>query len=163
MPAFAAASRPRRRLLAAAVALVVPLAAASDAHAYVKPAGGAWTFSNLFDDTRSGALTLSRAGTQVTKLVVVPGERSAGQCGAAAIRLTSRPKIRSWRSANGRYAVAVNPSGLFRPLPAWFARDGRRVRGRVMLLWDHDGRLVDSGKVELPGDCQISFHARKGR
>lgn len=165
MPAFAAASRPRRRLLAAAAALVLPLAAASDAHAYVKPAGGGYRFNNLFDDTRSGALTLSKAGTQVTKLVAVPGERSVDQCGRGAIRMTSRPKIRSWRSANGRYAVAVNPSGLFRPTPAWFTRGGRRVRGKVMLLWDHDGRLVDTGQIHLPGDCRLDFfaHARGGR
>jgi hypothetical protein len=163
MPAFAAASRPRRRLLAAALAVAIPLAAASDAHAYVKPVGGAWTFGNLFDDTRSGALTLSKAGTQVTKLVAVPGERSVEECGRGAIRMTSRPKIRSWRSVNGRYAVAVNPSGLFRPTPAWFTRGGRRVRGKVMLLWDETGRLLDTGEIHLPGDCRIDFFASKRR
>lgn len=163
MPAFAAASRPRRRLLAAAVALALPLAAASDAHAYEKPAGGAYRFNNLFDDTRSGALTLSQAGTQVTKLVLVPGERSVAQCGARPIRMTSRPKVRSYRSANGRWAVAHNPGGLFRPTPAWFARDGRRVRGKVMLLWDETGRLVNTAEAHLPGDCRLDFFASKRR
>ena len=165
MPAFAAASRPRRRLLAAALAVAIPLAAASDAHAYATPVGGAWTFGNLFDDTRRGALTLSKAGTQVTKLVAVPGERSVDECGGGAIRMTSRPKIRSWSSVNGRYAVASKPGSLFRPTPAWFTRGGRRVRGKVMLLWDHDGKLVDTGQIHLPGDCRIDFfaHARGGR
>lgn len=162
MPAFAA-YRPRRRLLAAAAALAVPLAAASDAQAYEKPAGGAYTFRGLFDDARRGALTLARDGTRVTKLVAVPGERSAGRCGTGAIRMTSRPKVRPYRSANGRWAVARNPGGLFRPTPAWFTRAGRRVRGKVMLLWDHDGRLVDSGEIHLPGDCRIGFFASKGR
>lgn len=163
MPAPVAASHPRLRLLAAAAALALPLAAASHAHAYVKPAGGGYRFFGLFDDAERGALTLSRAGTQVTKLVAVPGERTVEECGPAAIRMTSRPKIRPYRSANGRWAVAHNPGGLFRPTPAWFARGGRRVRGKVMLLWDHDGRLLDTGQIHLPGDCRVDFfaHARR--
>lgn len=163
MPAHAAASRHRRRIVAAAVAVALPLAAASDADAYVKPAGGVWSFQDLFDDTRSGALTLSSTGTQVTKLVAVPGERTVGECGSAAIRLVSRPTIRSYRSANGRYAVASKPRPLFRPTPAWFKRGARRVRGRLMLLWDHDGKLLDTGEIHLSGGCRVDFFARKGR
>jgi hypothetical protein len=156
---------PHARALAIALAgaLLLIVLAPTAALAYTRPPGGRWAVQHMFDETSSGALSLSRDGSSVATLVLVPGETRSDQCGTRPVRLVSRPKIRSWRSANGRYAVAVNPSGLFKPLPAVFQRDGRSVRGRLMLLWDHDGRLVDTGKVELPGDCHLNFHARKGR
>lgn len=37
------------------------------------------------------------------------------------------------------------------------------MRGKLMLLWDDDGRLIDSADVELPGGCDLSFFASKRR
>lgn len=164
MKPFAAVSHARALAFALAAALLlIALAPADGALAYTRPPGGRWSVQHLFDATRSGELSLSRDGSSVAKLVLVPGERSADQCGTQAIALVSRPKVRSYGSANGRYAVAVKPGALFKPLAVTFKRGGRNVRGSVMLLWDHDGRLLDTGKVELPGDCRLSFYARKGR
>jgi hypothetical protein len=148
--------------LAAAVLLLV-LAPAQRAGAYTKPAGGAYTVQHLFDVTRGGQLALSRDGASVAKLVLVPGERSAAACGSEKVTLLSRPKVRSWRGANGRYAVAVLPGRLFRPLAASFRHGSRTVRGKLMLLWDRDGRIVETAKVELGGACDLQFYARKRR
>lgn len=53
----------------------------------------------------------------------------------AAIRLVSRPAVKSYRSASGRYAVAKIRGGLFVP-------------------------TAEIGKVEI-GACRLSFIARK--
>lgn len=149
------------RVAALAAATVLLLAVAADrASAYSKPPGGAWTFQLLFDYTRSGQFALTRDASRVAKLVLVPGEDFAEQCGSAAIALVSRPKVRSYSSANGRYAVAGKRGGLFVPTSMSFKRAGRRFTAKLMLLWDESGRLVSSGKFES-GDCLLSFNARK--
>lgn len=150
------------RLCAAALAAAVLLLALTveRAAAYSKPPGGRWTFQHLFDDTRSGTFALTRDGARVAKLVLVPGERRVDSCGRAAIRLVSRPQLRTYRFANGRYAVAKKRSGLFVTTAMRFKRGNRAFTGKLMLLWDHDGRLLDTGKFES-GSCRIDFYARK--
>ncbi|MDO8208796.1 carboxypeptidase-like regulatory domain-containing protein [Conexibacter sp. CPCC 206217] len=137
------------------------LGLSSSALAYERPAGGRWIFENLFDDTRSGAFTLSQDGGTVVKLVLTPGEDSVDQCGSQSIRLVTRAKIRSYATVNGRYAFGRIRAGLFVPTGVTFKRGVRAVGGRLLLLFDQTGKRVDSGKAELPGDCHISFYARK--
>ena len=144
----------------AAGALLIALAASPAAALYAKPPGGAWRFQNLFDATRSGTLALTRDGGRVAKLTLVPGEDEVERCGRATIALVSRPKVLSYRFANGRYAVAKSRSGLFVPFAMSFKRGGRAFTGKLMLLWDESGRLADTGKFEA-GDCRLSFYARK--
>lgn len=157
---FLRLTSPTRALVATLAASVLLMLAADRAAAYEKPPGGAWTFNNLFDDTKSGSFALTRDGGRVAKLVLVPGEDSVASCGSAAIKLTARPKLLSYRSVNGRYAVARLRRGLFVPFAMGFKQGGRSFSAKLMLLWDHDGRLVDTGKVEF-GDCRIGFYARK--
>jgi hypothetical protein len=153
---------PRTALaVAGASALLLLFGLSGSALAYEQPAGGRWSFQHLFDDTRSGAFTLSRDGGTVAKLVLTPGEDSVDQCGPQSIRLVSRAKIRSYRNINGRYAFGRVRAGLFVPAGVTFKRGARTVGGRLMLLFDQSGKRLDSGKAELPGDCQISFYARK--
>lgn len=143
--------------LLAAFALL-PAAAAS---AYERPAGGTWAFQDLFERTAGGKLVLSRDGSRVTRLSITPGPDAVEACGTAPISLVETPRIRSSRKTNGRFAVGALRGGLYRPVPVHFRRAGQTVQGGVMLLWDHSGRLVDTGKAELPGDCHLSFYARK--
>lgn len=151
---------PARALAAALAASLLLLAfAAGSASAYSKPAGGRWRFFNLFDDTKKGALVLSRNASKVSKLVLVPGD-TAETCGKGAIRLKSRPKIRSYRSVNGRYAVGKIRRGLFVQIPAVFKQGKRTRRGKLMMLWGETGRMVDTGKVDI-GACSIDFYAHK--
>ena len=157
--------RPALRSLAVAVgvAALLLIGLTATASAYVRPAGGTWRFENLFDDTKDGALKLTGNGLSVKKLVLVPGEDSVGACGSSWVRLAGRAKIRSYRSVNGRYAFGRLRSNLFVPAPVTFTQGGKRVRGKLLLLFGQTGRLVDSGQAELPGDCHIRFYARKGR
>jgi hypothetical protein len=143
----------------AASALLLVLAV-DPASAYTKPPGGTWTFEDLFDATDGGSFALSRDGSKVAKLVLKPGEDSVDACGSGAIRLLSRPQVRSYRSVNGRYAVAKIRGGLFVPTSVSFKVGGRSVDGKLELLWGETGRVVETGKVEL-GDCRLSFYARK--
>lgn len=152
---------PARALVASVAASLVVLAfTAAPAAAYEKPAGGRWRFQNLFDDTRTGAIVLSRDASKVVKLVLVPGERSVETCGRAAVRLKSRPKIRSFPSVNGRYAVGKLRRGLFVQISATFKQGKRTLRGKILLLWEDTGRLLSTGKVDV-GRCDIDFFARK--
>jgi hypothetical protein len=138
--------------------LPLSLAAGQASAAYPKPAGGRWRFLNLFDDTKSGALVLSRDSSKVVKLVLKPGDTAAA-CGAAAIRLKSRPKVRSYRGVNGRYAVGRIRRGLFVPTPMTFKQGRRAFRAKLLLLWD-DARQMNTGRFEH-GDCTINFFAHK--
>lgn len=144
--------------LAASVLLLVLVV--EQASAYTKPPGGTWSFADLFDATDGGSFALSRDGSKVAKLVLKPGEDSVDACGSAAIRLVSRPQVRSYRSVNGRYAVAKLRGGLFVPTAVTFKVGGRSVGGKLELLWGETGRIVETGKVEL-GDCRLSFYAHK--
>lgn len=141
--------------------LLTGLALPATASAYVRPAGGAWSFQHLFDDTSAGKLKLSRKGTAVTRLSFTPGARSIDACGTAPIALVGSVRIRSYRKANGRYAVGALPGRLFKPTRVRFRRDGKSVKGTLLLLWDHDGRLMDTGQVRLADGCQLRFFARK--
>jgi len=155
-------TRAIRTLAVAALAAVAVAALPAAASAYDKPAGGKWNYQNLFDRTKAGALSLSKDGKKVTKLILKPGADYADLCGKRIV-LVSRPKVRSYKKVNGRYAVARLPGQLFKPIPVRLKVDGKPRRGTLMLLWDETGRLLDTGKVEY-GDClYLSFYARKGR
>ena len=158
------ASRPAPSLGVVLVALLVlgALWLAPGASAYSKPAGGKWNFQNLFEDTKRGALSLSRDGTKVNKLVLVPGENEAENCGAEPIRLTSKPRVQSFRKVNGRYAVANLKGSLFVGKRLTFKQGSRSFRASLELLWDESGRLVETGQFEYR-NCYLSFYARKGR
>jgi len=145
-----------------ACAVLLTLGSAEHASAYTKPPGGKWGFHNLFDYTKRGALSLSRNGSKVTKLVLVPGEELAETCGKDPVRLKSRPRVRSFRKVDGRYAVANLKRGLFIGKPLTFKQGKRRFRARLELLWDESGRLVQTGQFDH-GECHLSFFARKGR
>lgn len=142
-------------------ALLSALALPAPASAYVRPAGGTWSFQHLFDDTSAGKLTLSRKGTAVRRLSFTPGSRSEAACGTAPITLVGSVPIKSHKKANGRYAVGVLPGRLFKPTRVRFRRDGRSVKGTLLLLWDHDGRLMDTGQAALSDGCELRFFARK--
>ncbi len=165
MPAvFAAARISRASLLGIAVAActVLLLGFAAQASAYSKPAGGKWNFQNLFDNTKRGALSLSKKGTKVVNLVLVPGEDEVEACGTAPIRLTSRPPVVKYRKIGGRYAVANLKNGLFVGKPLSFKQGKETFRAKLELLWDETGRLMQTGQFEH-GACFLSFFARKGR
>jgi hypothetical protein len=155
-------SRPTFLLgLATAICLLLMLGLADRSSAYDKPAGGKWSFQNLFDYTKYGALSLSKDGTKVTKLVLVPGEGAPEACGQAKIRLQTRAQVKRYRRVNGRYAVGNLKKGLFVGKPMVFKQDKKSFRAKLEILWDETGRLAETGMYER-GDCYIKFFARKG-
>ena len=147
--------------LIAVVTIVLGLACVSQASAYSKPPGGKWNFRNLFEDTTRGALSLSKDGSKVINLVLVPGEDEIEECGKEPIRLVTRPAVKSYRKANGRYAVANIKGGLFVGTSPAFNQGKGTFRSSLQLIWDETGRLLDEGQYEH-GDCYLSFYARKG-
>lgn len=152
---------PARAVAAALVLsslLLLAVAVGQASASYSKPAGGKYKFYNLFDDTKHGALVLSRNATKVTKLVLKPGD-TADACGKAAIRLKSRPRVRSYRSVNGRYAVGRIRRGLFVPTPMTFKQGRRAFRAKLLLLWD-DALQMNTGNF-VHGGCTINFYAHK--
>ena len=150
----------RAAVVALATAALLLVLSAERASAYSKPPGGTWRYQDLFDYTDGGEFALSRDGSKIGKLVLQPGERTTSTCGSAEIRLVSRPDVKSYRSASGRYAVAKNRGGLFVPTPVTFKQSGRSVAGKLLVLWGETGRVAESGKVEL-GGCRLSFYAHK--
>lgn len=153
----------RTLIVAAALGLAISLAGAAAAHAYAKPAGGKWNFYNLFDDTRDGAMSLSKDASKLTKLVLVPGEGASESCGQAPIRLQTKPPVKRYRNVSGRYAVANlnRKTGLFVGKPMVFQQGNQRFRAKLHIIWDEDGRVASTGRYER-GDCMIGFFARKG-
>ncbi len=132
------------------------------ASAYSKPPGGKWNFQNLFDSTKHGALSLSKNGKKVTKLVLVPGESAPEACGTNPIRLQTKPAVKRYRNVSGRYAVANlnRKTGLFVGKPMVFKQGKKRFRAKLHILWDESGRVAGTGQYER-GDCFIKFFARK--
>lgn len=156
-------SSPARAVAAGLVACLLLLAvAAAPASAYTKPKGGRWIYRNLFENTKKGSLVLARNGSKIAKLVLVPGERNFDTCGRATVRLKSRPKIRSYRSVNGRYAVGKLKKGLFVPTRAVFKQGKKTRRGKLLALWDDPGTTLTPGKVVI-GGCTLDFYANKRR
>lgn len=147
--------------VAAVGALLTTLALPSAASAYVRPPGGAWTVQHMFDSTSAGKLALSRRGTAVSRLSLTPGSRSTAECGTSPVALVGSAPIKSYRKVNGRYAVATLPGQLFKPTRVRFRRNGQTIKGTLLLLWDHNGRLMDTGRVELADGCLLQFTARK--
>ncbi|MEZ5077255.1 MAG: hypothetical protein R2725_07430 [Solirubrobacterales bacterium] len=154
----------RNLAIATALCFAASLIAAGGAHAYVKPAGGKWNFQNLFDDTQRGAMSLSKDGNKLTKLVLVPGEGASESCRTEPIRLQTKPAVKRYRKVGGRYAVANlnRKTGLFVGKPMVFKQGTKRFRAKLHILWDEDGRVASTGRYER-GDCTIAFFARKGR
>ena len=161
---MASFARPRPALLlsiATAVCFLLMLGLAERSSAYYKPSGGKWSFQNLFDYTKYGALSLSKDGKNVTKLVLVPGEGAPEACGQAKIRLQTRPQVKRYRKVSGRYAVGNLKKGLFVGKPMFFKQGKKRFRAKLEILWDETGHLAETGLYER-GDCYIKFFARKG-
>ncbi len=148
-------------MIVALATITLMVAFVEQASAYSKPPGGKWNFQNLFEDTKRGALSLSRSGSKVINLVLVPGTDEIDACGKEPIRLKSRPAVVSFRKAGGRYAVANLKHGLFVGKPLTFKQGKRRFRARLELLWDETGRLMFTGQFDR-GNCHLSFFARKG-
>lgn len=148
-------------LLAGALLLAGP---ASIASAYDKPRGGKWNIQDSFGYTDGGAMSIAKDRGKLTKLVLFAGEDYLEQCGARRIQLTSRPKIKRFASAGGRWAVGRQQGGstLIRPVPATFKLAGKKVKGKLLMLFDEDGLLAETAEVELPS-CSLSFYARKAR
>lgn len=148
-------------VIATAACLLLMLGFAADrSSAYSKPPGGKWNFQNLFDYTKYGALSLSKDGKKVTKLVLIPGEGAPEACGQAKIRLQTRPQVKRYRKVSGRYAVANLRKGLFVGKPMVFKQGRKRFRAKLHILWDESGRIASTGMYER-GDCYIKFFARK--
>jgi len=149
-------------LLTIAGALLVAGPVTSASAVYQKPPTGKWTFQNLFDDTKRGALALGKKGkaTVIRKLVLVVGDDDREACGKR-IKVAGKPKLRSFRSVNRRWAFARNPNGLFLPKAVGLKVDGKARRGRLIMLFDESGRLVNSATLEYR-DCTLSFFAHKG-
>lgn len=153
---------PRTACIGGVAALCALLALSpATAAAYVRPPGGSWTVQHMFEYTSAGKLTLAKRGTTVSRLSLTPGSRSTEACGSTPIALVGSVPIKSYKKVNGRYAVATLPRRLFKPLRVRFRRDGQEVKGTLLLLWDHDGRLMDTGRVELADGCLLQFSARK--
>jgi hypothetical protein len=153
------------RRLSAVLAILALLVAAPAAYAiYQKPAGGKWTIQDAFERTDGGAMTISKDRTKLTKLVLNVGEDWVATCETERIRLASKPKIKKFASAGGRYAIGAQRRGssLIVPVRATFKVGGKRVNGKIIMLWDEAGRLATSASVETP-NCGLSFNARKGR
>jgi hypothetical protein len=147
--------------VALAASLLLLLVVADRASAYAKPPGGGWRYEDVFDRTDGGSFALSRDGSKIAKLTLVPGQYSTTACGSGPIKLLSRPQVKSYRNVSGRYAVGKIRAGLFVPIGVSYKRGGRAVAGKLLVLWDESGRIAESGKVEI-GACSLSFHARKG-
>lgn len=153
---------PRTRSLPLLVlTMALTLAMAATAFAYYTPAGGKWKYRDLFEATDGGALRLSKSGRKVTKLKLVVGERNREDCGGKRIALRGKMKIKRYKKVNGRYAVGRISKGLFVARRAKFTLDGKKVKGKLLMLWDERGTLVDSGQVTLGRDCSIRFFANK--
>lgn len=151
---------PVRSLAVALAASLLLVVTADRASAYAKPPGGAWRYEDLFDRTNGGSFALSRDGSKIARLTLVPGASFTTTCGSGSIKLVSRPQVKSYRTVSGRYAVAKIRGGLFVPIGVSYKQGGRTVAGKLLVLWDETGRIAETGKVEI-GACRLEFVARK--
>ncbi len=109
-------------------------------------------------------MRIAKDGGAIAKLVLKPGEDNVEACGSGAVRLVSKPKVKKFRSAGGRYAVGRQKQGstLINPVSVDLKSGGKKVKGTLLMLWDDSGRLATTAGIEF-GDCDLDFAARKAR
>lgn len=154
---------PRRHFLPLSIAIALTLALPATATAYTKPPGGKWNIQNIFDNTYGGGMKLSKDGSTLTTLVLNVGADYSEDCGSK-VRLESKPTIKKFPTAGGRYAFGrqLKGSTLIKPIGVTFKSGGKAVKGTLLMLFDHSGRLANTGELTF-GDCSLDFAARKPR
>jgi hypothetical protein len=161
-----AASTGRTVVLGAAIgALIVALALLigpiSDASAYKKPAKGGWSVEDLFGDVKGGSMKVAKDRKKIKKLKIKISDERAATCGGK-VATAKGLKIKRYGKAGGRYAYGKLPkkTGLFEPKPTKFKLGGKKVRAKLMLLFDESGKLAVTARFEYR-DCTLNFLVRK--
>lgn len=150
-------------LIAAALAIFAFGATGALAGSYAKPKAGNWNVPAYFDYVKNGGtMKISSGGKRkISKLVIKLGSYSKQDCGASKIKLRKPVSIRKYSNVNGRYAAAKLDGGLFVPKGGVKFKLGTKNRtGKLMVLFDYDGKLATSARVEL-NECTVPFIARK--
>lgn len=150
---------PRPLLLALVLATAAFCLAAGPAAAgskYGTPRTGAWSVDSSFDDTKGGTMQLSKK-KKVTKLVALTGEDADDACGTR-VELVSEPKLKSYKSVSERWALAGLKKGLFVPTPVRYEVDGKRVSGKIKLLFNSP-KLASPAQITF-GGCTLNFTLR---
>lgn len=145
-----------------AAAVVLSAFAGGALAAYSKPAGGKWRIDTLFGFTSGGTMKVAKNRKKITKLTLKVGDDYVDGCGAKQVRLKGKLKVKKFKSAGGRWAVARQERGstLLLPIKAKFKLGKSRVQGKAIILFDETGRIGETAQVELP-DCTLSFIPRK--
>jgi hypothetical protein len=102
-----------------------------------------------------GSMSLSRKRA-VTKLVALPGQDFTEDCGTR-LQLVGKPKLKSYKAASERWALARVRKGLFVPTPVKLKTDKGTVAGAVKLIWDSPTRA--SGQFRF-SSCVLNFELR---
>ncbi len=144
-------------LIGALVLVVGPIGSAS---AYSKPAKGGWSVEQLFSGVKGGSMKVAKNRKKIKKLTIKYSDDSKDACGKKAT--ITGLKVKAYKQAGGRYAYAKLPkkTGLFEPKPTKIKVGGKRVRGKLMLLFDQSGKLVSSARIEYRA-CSVDFLVRK--
>ena len=93
---------------------------------------------------------------KVTKLVALTGEDADDACGAR-VELVSEPKLKSYKSASERWALAGLSKGLFVPTSVKYKVDGKRVSGKIKLPFQSP--KLDAAQDQVR-DCTLNFTLR---
>ena len=150
----------RTRLLAATV-LMLLVGPITTAHAYEKVRAGTWKLRSGFDEISGGSMKVSKDATKISGLKVTPGEENVEACGAGSVKARRTLTVKKYRSANGRPAVATKgPNGLFVPTRTTFVVGGKNVSGKIMLLFERDGKTLGTGQIRF-GDCFLQFSGNR--
>lgn len=148
-------------LLALAISALMLLGPISPASAYSKPAKGKWKVEDLFGDVRGGSMKVAKNRKTIKSLKVNVSSENREACGGKKA-IVKGIKAKRYGKAGGRWAYAKLPkrTGLFEPKPTRVKIGGDRVRGKLQLLFDVTGKLVNSAKL-LIGSCTLDFIVRR--
>lgn len=151
-----------RVVLVAVLALGLLAVPVSSASAYSKPAKGRWKVEDLFGDVGGGTMKVAKSRKKIKKLKIKISKPNRAACGGRTA-VASGLKIKKYKQAGGRWAYARLPrkTGLFTGKRTKIRVGGKKVRGKLILLFDETGKLVSTGGLELPGGCVLDFIVRK--